>query len=293
MSRVSAVACTSPCGCHPHLMGVIEIPDRDVVGLRADNPGPYTLSGTNSWIVGRNPAWLVDPGPALAPHLSALTAELERRGGLGGIALTHDHTDHSEAVPALLDRFTGVPVGAARGPVDAVLSSGSHFGPLEALATPGHAPDHLTYLLDAVAFTGDTVLGQGSVFIAPDPGALAAYLDGLRRLQARALELICPGHGPLVRDPAARLGEYLAHRADRERRLVAAITSGKRSVDELLDAAWSDAPVTLRFAATVTLAAHLDKLADEGRLPPDVDRPPRWPAPGASGDSGGVDVSGG
>jgi glyoxylase-like metal-dependent hydrolase (beta-lactamase superfamily II) len=256
---------------------VIEVPDRDVVGLRAGNPGPFTLSGTNSWIVGRNPAWLIDPGPALELHVSALAAELERRGGLGGIALTHDHADHSEAVPALRERFAGAPVAAARGAVDTVLCTGATFGPLEAVATPGHAVDHLTFVLDGIAFTGDAVLGEGSVFIAPDPGALAGYLDGLRLLLARELELICPGHGPLVLDPAARLEGYLAHRADREQRLLAAIASGKRSVDELLDAAWSDAPAELRLAAAVTLTAHLDKLADEGRLPPGVERPAGWP----------------
>ena len=90
----------------------IEVPGRDdIVGIRAANPGPFTLSGTNSWIVGRDPAWLVDPGPALAEHVDALAAEIDRRGGLGGIALTHDHADHSEAVPALRDRFPGRAAG--------------------------------------------------------------------------------------------------------------------------------------------------------------------------------------
>jgi glyoxylase-like metal-dependent hydrolase (beta-lactamase superfamily II) len=259
-------------------MVLIEVPEHDVVGIRADNPSPFTLSGTNSWIVGREPAWVIDPGPDLAAHVNALVDELVRRGGLGGIALTHDHLDHSEAVPALRERFGGVRVAGGRGAVDVVLEPGGSFGPLEALATPGHAPDHFSFLLGPVAFTGDAVLGEGSVFIAPDPGALAGYLDGLRRLRARELELICPAHGPLVRDPAARVDEYLAHRAEREERLLAAIAQGKRSVDELLDAAWSDAPAALRLAATVTLGAHLDKLADEGRLPAEVERPAGWAA---------------
>ena len=255
---------------------LIEVPGHDVVGVRADNPSPFTLSGTNSWIVGRDPAWLIDPGPALEGHVTALAAELERRGGLGGIALTHDHLDHSEAAPAMRERFTGAPLAGGRGAVDVVLSPGGSFGPFEVLATPGHAPDHFTFLLDGVAYTGDAVLGEGSVFIAPDPGALAGYLDGLRRLRARDLELIGPGHGPLVSDPAARLDEYLAHRAEREERLLGAIAEGKRSIEELLDAAWADAPAAIRPAATVTLAAHLDKLADEGRLPADVERPAGW-----------------
>ena len=254
-------------------MTQIEVPGRDVVGLRAGNPGPLTLSGTNSWIVGRDPAWLIDPGPALERHVAALADELERRGGLGGLALTHDHPDHSEAAGAVRDRFPAAPVAAGRGAVDVVLAPGTRFGPLEALATPGHSRDHFAFLLDDVAFTGDAVLGEGSVFVSPEPGALAGYLDGLRRLRARSPALICPGHGPLVTDPAAKLDAYLAHRAERERRLLAAIAEGKRGVDELLDAAWSDTPAGLRFAASFTLAAHLDKLAGEGRLPDDVERP--------------------
>src|SRR5437868_7817451 len=100
----------------------LEIPEHDLVAIRAANPGPFTLSGTNSWIVGRDPAWLVDPGPALDEHLAAVTEEIERRGGLGGIVLTHDHTDHSEAVPAMRARFAKTPLAAARGDVDVLLA---------------------------------------------------------------------------------------------------------------------------------------------------------------------------
>jgi glyoxylase-like metal-dependent hydrolase (beta-lactamase superfamily II) len=253
----------------------LELPGTDVVGLRASNPGPFTLSGTNSWLVGRGPAWLVDPGPALDDHLAALVAEIEQRGGLAGIVLTHDHSDHSDAVPALRARFADAPLAAARGDVDVLLTDGSRVGPFEAVATPGHAPDHLAYVVGDVALTGDAVLGEGSVFIAPDPGALASYLDGLAKLRERELSVIGPGHGPPVGDPAAKLDEYIAHRLDRERRLLAALDAGRRSTDELLDAAWDDAPPGLRMAAAVTLAAHLDKLADEGRLPDGVERPAR------------------
>jgi len=253
----------------------LDLPGGEIVGIRAANPGPFTLSGTNSWIVGRDPAWLVDPGPALDEHLAAMTEEIERRGGLGGIVLTHDHADHSEAVPAMRARFAGAPLAAARGDVDVLLADASRVGPFEAVATPGHAPDHLAYVVGDVALTGDAVLGEGSVFIAPDPGALASYLDGLAKLRRRELAVIGPGHGPPVGDPASKLDEYIAHRLDRERRLVAALDAGKRSADELLDEVWDDAPPRLRMAATVTLAAHLDKLADEGRLPDGVERPAR------------------
>ncbi len=256
----------------------IELPGTDVVGIRAGNPGPFTLSGTNSWIVGRDPAWLVDPGPALPEHLDAVAAELDARGGLGGIALTHDHADHAEAIEPIRERFPQVRLGAARGEPDELLSDGARFGPLQALATPGHAPDHLSYLdlTHDVAFTGDAVLGEGSVFIYPDPGALAGYLAGLEKLKARGPRLLAPGHGPPVSDPESKLSQYIAHRLERERKLLKALDAGKRSVDELLDEAWDDAPPALRPAAAVTLAAHLDKLEDEGRLPGGVERPQGW-----------------
>jgi glyoxylase-like metal-dependent hydrolase (beta-lactamase superfamily II) len=248
----------------------------DVALVRADNPGPFTLSGTNTWVVGREPAWVIDPGPALAEHVDAVAAEVERRGGAGGIALTHDHPDHAEGVGALRERLGGEPpVAAMRGAVDVRVGDGERVGPFKALATPGHAPDHLAYVLGAVAFTGDAVLGEGSVFVAPDPGALAGYLAGLQRLRECRLVLICPGHGPLVEDPDAKLVEYVAHRLARERALLDALAAGARTIDELLDRAWADAPAILRPAATITLAAHLDKLADERRLPEGVERPER------------------
>jgi glyoxylase-like metal-dependent hydrolase (beta-lactamase superfamily II) len=254
-------------------MARLELPDHDILGVRAANPGPFTLSGTNSWVVGRGRAWLVDPGPALDEHMAALWDELRRRGGLAGIALTHDHADHSDAVRAVRAPYPEATIAAARGEVDVRLRDGDRFGPFEVVSTPGHAPDHLAFVTGTVAFTGDAVLGEGSVFIAPDPGALVGYLDGLKRLKERRLSVLCPGHGPMVRDPQAKLEEYIAHRLDRERRLVGALEHGKRSVDELLDEAWSEVPPQLRTAAAVTLAAHLDKLAGEGRLPADVERP--------------------
>jgi glyoxylase-like metal-dependent hydrolase (beta-lactamase superfamily II) len=245
----------------------------DIAQITADNPGPFTLRGTNTWLVGRDPCWVVDPGPALDAHLERTLADAGDRGGVGGIALTHDHLDHVEAVAALREASGGPPVGAARHAADVRLADGDAFGPLGVIATPGHAPDHLAFVAGRACFTGDAVLGAGSVFVGPDPGALRGYLAALERLRALDLAVLCPGHGPLVLDPAAKLTEYVEHRLDRERRLEAAIGDGLRSVDELLDRVWSDAPALLRSAAMVTLTAHLDKLADEGRLPADVERP--------------------
>jgi len=249
--------------------------DLDVVRVRAENPGPLTLSGTNTWIVGRDPAYVVDPGPALEDHMERVLATVDARGGLGGVALTHSHADHSEGVALLRERREAPLAAGDAGEAepDVELVDGARFGPFEAVPTPGHAPDHFALVLGGVCFTGDAVLGEGSVFIAPDPGALAGYLAGLGRLRERALEVLCPGHGPPVWTPAEKLDHYVAHRLERERQLVAGLAEGRRSVEELLDAAWSDVPAGLRPAAAVTLAAHLDKLDDEGRLPDGVQRP--------------------
>jgi len=254
----------------------LELPDADIVGIRASNPGPFTLSGTNSWLVGRDPTWLVDPGPALDEHVAALEDEIGQRGGLGGIALTHDHEDHAEAVPAIRARFPAADLAGARGEVDVNLFETQRFGPLMAVPTPGHAPDHVAFIWGDVALSGDAVLGEGSVFIFPDSGALAGYLHGLERLRGHDLKRLAPGHGPPVDDAHEKLDEYISHRLERERRLVAALRAGKRTVQDLLDDAWGDAPAVLRPAAALTLAAHLDKLADEGRLPEGVERPKPW-----------------
>ena len=247
-----------------------ELARLDIVRIRAENPGPYTLSGTNTWIVGRDPAYVVDPGPLLEPHLDAIVAETDRRGGIAGIALTHDHIDHAEAVDALRARTFSPAVAAARDSADVVLRDGDRFGPLTAVATPGHSTDHLAFAFGSACFTGDAVLGEGSVFVGDAPGAMAGYLDGLARLRALRSSVLCPGHGPPVWDPAAKLDEYREHRLDRERRVLEALSSGARSQSELLDAAWDDVPPPLRPAAALTLRAHLDKLRAEGRLPADV-----------------------
>ena len=173
--------------------------------------------------------------------------------------LTHSHADHSEAA----EEF-GVGVVLPR--------DGESVGPFVAVGTPGHSEDSVCLVFGRVCFSGDTVLGQGSVFIAPGEGSLSAYLDSLRRLRGLELEVLCPGHGPYVWDPAAKLDEYISHRLDRERRLLAALDAGLRSEDELLDAAWSEVPPELRPAARLTLEAHMEKLRSEGRLPPPASR---------------------
>ncbi len=122
------------------------------------------------------------------------------------------------------------------------------------------------------------MLGEGSVFIAPDPGALRGYLDGLSRLRELAPAVLAPGHGPLVTDADAKLEQYISHRLARESALVAALDDGARTIDRFVGTVWADAPAELRPAVEVTLRAHLDKLAEEGRLPDGVEFP-TWPVP--------------
>jgi glyoxylase-like metal-dependent hydrolase (beta-lactamase superfamily II) len=234
------------------------VPD-GVTRVRAPNASPLTLDGTNTYVVA---GWVVDPGPDDGSHLDAVLQAAGGAGSIEGVVLTHDHHDHSEGAPALAG-LVGVEVMRPGG--------GERVGPFEAIATPGHAPDHVSLLAGRVLFSGDTVLGAGSVFVGGDEGSMAAYLDSLRRLRALELDAICPGHGPVVWEPHAKLDEYLEHRLDRERRVLAALEAGARTRDEVLDSAWSDVDLDgvqyLRMAAGLTLQAHLEKLSHEGRLP--------------------------
>jgi glyoxylase-like metal-dependent hydrolase (beta-lactamase superfamily II) len=224
-----------------------------VLRLVAPNPGPMTLAGTNTYLVGASPAYVIDPGPADAGHAEAIAAAAAARGGIGGVLITHSHADHAGGA-----RLLEAPLLS---PADAAKAG------LASLATPGHAADHVCYLRGRLCFSGDLVLGEGSSYVPPDGGSLAAYLESLRRLRALELDLIAPGHGPWIRNPAAKLDEYLEHRLERERRLVAELERGERSRARLLDAVWDDIPAELRPAAAVVMEAHLQKLQAEGRLP--------------------------
>lgn len=221
----------------------------------APNPGPMTLEGTNTYLYGFDPCVVIDPGPDDEGHLDAVRAAGGERGGVGMVLLTHSHGDHADGAERL-----GVEVKLPR--------DGDEHGGLRAVATPGHAADHVCFFSDdGVCFSGDLVLGEGSTFVPPDGGSLAAYMDSLRLLQQQEIELLCPGHGPWVTDPAAKLAEYVEHREMRERRLLAALERGERSKQALLDEVWDDTPPEVRDAAALVMEAHLQKLDAEGRLP--------------------------
>jgi glyoxylase-like metal-dependent hydrolase (beta-lactamase superfamily II) len=242
------------------------------VRLRAANPGPMTLSGTNTYVIGRDPAWVVDPGPDDARHIDAVRAEGETRGGLGGVLLTHSHADHSAGVErlgaALLwgavssgDESSWQP-GAASRPV---AEAPPEF---DVIPTPGHAPDHVAFAWGDVVFCGDVVLGEGSTIVPPRAfgGSLVDYMASLKRLRGSGASLFAPGHGDWITEPKAKIGEYIAHRTQRERKLLSALERGERSSAALLAAAWDDVPEVLRPAAALAMQAHLEKLEAEGRL---------------------------
>jgi glyoxylase-like metal-dependent hydrolase (beta-lactamase superfamily II) len=298
----------------PHTSGAVGDPEPQVRGadrlpegierIRAPNPGPLSLSGTNTYLLG-SPAWVIDPGPDLEEHLERVLRAAQARRGIAGIALTHRHQDHAEGAAALRERSgaplaaspepdtqpdaierekeaaaalesSGAVIGSFREPVshveaDVTLREGDSFGPLRVLETPGHSADHLCFLAGTVLFTGDTILGEGSVIVPPFGGSLRSYLASLQKLERLELTALCPGHGPVVWEARAKIAEYIDHRLDRERRLVAALEQGLRRREDLLDQVWDDVPAVLRPAAALTLETHLDKLAAEGRLPSDVE----------------------
>lgn len=270
----------------------------EIVRITAPNPGPMTLSGTNTYVVGSSPAWVVDPGPADAAHIAEVRDVAESRGGIGGVVLTHSHIDHNEGVGML---GAGLDFGNAEGFDDlaALLGTdptekpgalgsagGEEVGPFLALSTPGHATDHVVFVLgdshprtrsrgggEVVCFCGDLVLGEGSTIVPPAAGggSLLDYMDSLGRIAALGASLMCPGHGPWITEPGAKIEEYASHRRERERLLLGALDAGKRSHDDLLDVAWYDVPSSMRLAAGLAMRSHLEKLDAEDRLPADLE----------------------
>ncbi|MFO1296582.1 MAG: MBL fold metallo-hydrolase [Rubrivivax sp.] len=269
-----------------------------IVRVTAPNAGPMTGPGTNSYLVGAGDAWTcIDPGPAMPEHLQALTAAVRTLGStarIERILVTHTHRDHSPGA-APLALATGAPVlgrrfahpewqddafEPAREPEHGerlVLAPGVT---LRVLHTPGHASNHLCYLLEEekTLFTGDHVMNGSTVVINPPDGDMAAYLRALAALLEEDLEWLAPGHGFLVAEPHAVLRALIAHRLKREAKVVAALQrqAAPATAKALVPAAYDDTPAALHGLAERSLLAHLIKLEGEGRAARTGDGLWRW-----------------
>jgi glyoxylase-like metal-dependent hydrolase (beta-lactamase superfamily II) len=236
--------------------------------VRAPNPGPLTLEGTNSWLL-RAPGGrtvLVDPGPADEAHLATLAAS---RPSL--VLVTHGHPDHVDGLPRLLDLLGAVEVwrgAGGRRDVDGLS--------VEALPTPGHTGDSVTFVVEVdgerAVLTGDTVLGRGTTVVAYPDGDLGDYLDSLGRLAEVGPVPVLPGHGPALADCAAAARVYLAHRRVRLDQVRQALAAGARTTADVVEIVYSDVDRALWPAAELSVRAQLAYLESS---PPNV----RWDTP--------------
>jgi len=235
--------------------------------ILAPNPSVYTLEGTNTWIVGRSPSIVIDPGPDLREHLDEVAREA---GEVAAVLVTHDHPDHAPGAGPFAE-LVGAPLHAYRLDGAETLRGGQRIRAgstdLVAIHTPGHTSDHLAFHEPAsgALFSGDAVVGRGTSFIDPPEGSLTQYLRSLARLLDVRPRTIYPGHGPVVVDAPAKLREYLAHREEREEQVLAALAAGPRTIDELVRAIYAAYPPEVWPLASRSVLAHLLKLADEGR----------------------------
>jgi glyoxylase-like metal-dependent hydrolase (beta-lactamase superfamily II) len=248
--------------------------------VTAPNPGVMTGPGTNSYLVGRRDLAIIDPGPESAPHLAVL---LDAVGGrLKWILCTHTHRDHSPCAHALKSETGAETLGFARVPDDGrqdtafepdrPLADGDALQTAEftmrAVHTPGHASNHLCYLLEGAGllFTGDHIMQGSTVVISPPDGDMSAYLASLERLLSLELTGIAPGHGRVIEKPHDEVRRLIAHRLKRERKVVDALERlGSGTLDDLLPLVYDDVPQRIHSVARRSLHAHLIKLDREGR----------------------------
>lgn len=240
-----------------------------VVKLLAPNPGPYTGPGTNTYVlVDQDECVVIDPGPVINTHRAAIVETIAALQPTG-IVVTHTHPDHAPLANPLGIELEVPVYGYAPGPdfdPDRTLRDGQavRFGRTEArvIYTPGHASDHICLAVGDTLFTGDHIMG-GSTVVIED---LAAYLDSLRRLQHDDWSRLYPGHGPEIEEAAALIQEYIDHRLERERQILDALRGGAGSVGEIVGVVYADVNRALHPIAAHSVAAHLNKLAAEGRV---------------------------
>jgi glyoxylase-like metal-dependent hydrolase (beta-lactamase superfamily II) len=250
-----------------------------IVRITAPNPGVMTGPGTNTYIIGERELVVIDPGPAIDAHVAALRAAVG--GRLKWILCTHTHIDHSPAARAL-KMETGARIGGRSAPQDGcqdtefspdrILDDGETVDAdgvtLRAIRTPGHASNHVCYLLQEqrMLFTGDHVMQGSTVVISPPDGDMQAYLASLDKLLALDLGSLAPGHGRLIETPHDEVRRLVAHRLKRERKVFDALArKNPASVEELVPTAYDDVAERLYPVASRSLHAHLIKLAREGR----------------------------
>jgi glyoxylase-like metal-dependent hydrolase (beta-lactamase superfamily II) len=232
--------------------------------LTAPNPGPLTLDGTVTYLLGEHT--VIDPGPDIESHVDAILGLMPEPAT---ILITHRHADHAPAAVSL-SRRSGATIHAPPGVLADALVTHRLRGDdtieiegesLRVVATPGHTKEHVCFLTrDGDLFTGDTILGRGTTGIYPPDGDMADYLASLRKLRDLAPRTIYPAHGPVRTNAVELIDEYLAHRLERERQIVAAMEAGAKSVDEILKVVYPDLDPRLHAAAAIQIEAHLVKL---------------------------------
>ena len=247
----------------------------------ASNPGLMTGPGTNTYLVGIDEVAVIDPGPDIAKHIESIVGAA-MRDRVKWVLLTHTHPDHWPAA-AHIRKKTGAVVGAfGKFPkadevdldLDLVLADGDTIDGtefrLEAIHTPGHAPNHLCFFLDEERslFTGDHVLNGTTTVVNPQRGGdMAQYLASLERLRKiKRVARICPGHGDVMEDPAAVLEEYVAHRKQRERQIMRLLAKGPTKISDVVATLYVETPEGLLEMAAHQVHAHLLKLKSEGKV---------------------------
>lgn len=237
--------------------------------MLAPNPSPYTGPGTNTWILDSDGSVaIIDPGPIDASHARAIMERVGDRD-VEAVLVTHTHEDHAPLANPLA-RDLGVPAfGYERGPgfdPDLRLEDGSVVGvgdlQIQVVHTPGHSDDHVCFLVDRILFTGDHIMGGSSVMVE----RMAPYLESLERLRRLDLEALHPGHGEVMANPNEVIEWYVAHRRQREREILRAVEDGAASVADIVAVVYRDVDHSLHPLAARSVRAHLEKLADDGRV---------------------------
>lgn len=288
----------------PPVMLGLTLPDVDVWSARVvvalgQNPGVFTGPGTNTYLVGTGrERILLDTGDGRADYLPVLEQALERAGGVSiqEIVLTHGHPDHIGGAAGVIERFGRLRVSKRPWPgvderygLDTVpIGDGDTLrtegATLRAIHTPGHAEDHLCFLLEEenALFSGDNVLGVGTTVIPGRGGDLSDYLRSLERLLAESPSTIFPAHGPRIDDGRAKIREYIEHRLERERQILAVLAGRPAVVMEIVREVYAAYPAALHAAAGSSVSAHLLKLEREGRVQREGSSDPlaaRWSLP--------------